>query len=90
MKPPNKREKILFWGIKNSTTWWLTISVILVASVLGNTGMPLLVGLGITIFGVLAFCAGINTALEGLLGDNYAQKLEWDKKAKEKKNDTTH
>lgn len=90
MENASKREKFLFWLIKNSYKWWLWAFVIVAASILLNSG-PFLAGLGMVLYGVLAFAAGINLALERTLGKDYASKGLWIKdKAKEKKNDTTH
>lgn len=92
MEDASKREKFLFWLIKNSNKWWLWILVIIASTILVNSGTGFLAGLGLVIYGALTFAAGINLALGATLGVDYDTKGLWKKtdKAKEKKNDTTH
>lgn len=92
MENASKREKFLFWLIKNSKNLWLWLPVLLVSSFLIATGISGLGGLGLTLWGGLTFTAGINLALEATLGVDYAENDRWTKKdkAKEKTNDTTY
>jgi hypothetical protein len=82
MENASRREKFLFWLIKNSNKGWLWLTVIIVSSILTNTGMGLFIGLGVVIFGALSFAAGVNMALEATLGDDYTEKGLWKKKTK--------
>jgi hypothetical protein len=81
-----RREKFLFWLITHSDKPLLWVVTIIGSSILTNTGWPILIGLGLVLFGVVAFAAGINMALESTLGDNYVLKY----KEKENKNDATY
>lgn len=83
MENASRREKFLFWLIKNSHKPWLVVSVLIAAVILTNTGMGGLIGLGVSIWGALAFAAGINLALEATLGADYTQKGVWKKNAKD-------
>jgi uncharacterized membrane-anchored protein len=82
MENESKREKFLFWLIKNSKKVWLWLPVVIVSSFLAGTGISGLTGLGLTLWGALTFAAGINLALEGVLGADYAKKDMWKKKTK--------
>lgn len=90
MENESKREKFLLWLIKNSKQGWLWLLVIITSSILVNGLGGFLAGLGVVLFGAVSFAAGINMALESVLGYDYAEKGLWQKKEKEKKNDTTH
>lgn len=85
----SRRQKFLFWLIRNATNWWLWLPVMLVASALVSFDIAGLGGLGLVLWGSLAFAAGIDFALEAILGKNYTVS-DIKKKSKEKKNDTTH
>lgn len=74
MENTSKREKFLFWLIKNSQKWWLWLPAILAASALVNVGSGLLGGLGLIIWGTLTFAAGIDFTLETKLGKSYIIK----------------
>jgi len=92
MENATKREKFLYWLIRNSNKGWLWLLVIIASSILVNGLGGFLAGLGVVLFGALAYAAGINFALEVTLGADYAEKGLWKikDKAKEKKNDTAN
>jgi len=86
MENESKREKVIFWLIRNSNKGWLWLLVIIASSILVNGLGGFLAGLGVVLFGVLAYAAGINFALEVTLGADYAEKGLWKKdKVKEEK-----
>lgn len=85
MKNTSKHEEFLFWLIKNSKKGWLWLAVVIATSILTNSGFGLLSGIGVVLFGVLCFAAGVNMALEATLGADYTEKGLWKKNAKDTK-----
>lgn len=74
MENESKREKFLLWVIKNANQVWLWLPVLLISAALISFHVPGLGGLALTLWGGLMFAAGINLALEAVLGDDYTLK----------------
>jgi len=82
MENTSKREKFLFWLIKNANQVWLWLPVLLISSALISLHVAGLGGLALVLWGGLTFAAGINLALEKTLGADYTTKGVWKKKTK--------
>lgn len=80
MENESKREKFLFWLIKNANQVWLWLPVLLISSALISFHVAGLGGLALVLWGGLTFAAGINLALEAVLGEDYALKDDRKKK----------
>lgn len=74
-------EKFLGWLIENSHNPWLWVLILIVTTILVNSGLPLLIGLGVSIYAGWAYAAGVKTAT-----DIFVRKMN---KEKEKTNDAT-
>lgn len=77
-------EKFLGWLIENSEKPWLWVVTLLITTIFVNSGFPLLIGVGVSIYGGLTYAVGVKVTM-----DYFIQKMKKEKE-KEKTNDTTN
>ena len=72
-------DKFIGWLIEHTEKWWMWVIVIGTTTVLVHSGMPLLIGVGVGIYGLWCYAYGTKVTV-----DYYIKKLN---KEKEKTND---